>query len=173
MLRILKLVRAYSTSPDTENVEKCRQFLKQLARHTIPKNSYKLAFSRSSGSGGQNVNKVSTKATLTLSEEFIYRYLPKEVYLQLKAKNYRYFNKLGLEIVIQSDLTRLREQNIDDCFKKLVSLIRENVYFRNTENDAENKQKWEKIKKRTNEERIRQKKMVSQKKRDRGRIFDW
>lgn len=149
-----------------QEAEKCKKFLAQLNRNTIPKSLYNLKYSRSSGPGGQNVNKLSTKATLTMNEGFL-GFLPKLILDQLISKNFKYFNKQKLLVVVQSEATRSRENNVDDCFHKLTNEINSLVYFRNTENDTENEARWKKIKKVTNEHRLDNKKKTKQKKESR------
>ena len=79
-----------------------------------------LTFSRSSGPGGQNVNKVNSKATL--------RWNPRTSSLPESTKT-RYLhqnaNKLTVagDLVISSDRFRDQKKNVDDCFAKLRALI--------------------------------------------------
>ncbi|KAI8095555.1 hypothetical protein BDF21DRAFT_393872 [Thamnidium elegans] len=91
----------------------------------IPKEHVSIAFSRSSGPGGQNVNKVSTKVDLRLS-------LVKANWLPEYAKeNLRKTSQLRKsksdELIITSDKTRSQAKNIQDCYEKLVNVIKESV----------------------------------------------
>ncbi|EEB96609.1 hypothetical protein MPER_04231, partial [Moniliophthora perniciosa FA553] len=56
-----------STLGTLEDSSKARAWINQFKDKSIPRNIVELSFSRSSGPGGQNVNKVNTKATLRCS----------------------------------------------------------------------------------------------------------
>ena len=155
--------RFLSNIVNEKEISRAKDFLSSISRNSVPKHLYSLKFSRSSGPGGQNVNKVSTKVTLSLSESFLY-HIPKLVLEQLVEKDFKYFNKSKKLILIQSDLTRSRESNVDDCFNKLAKEMNDIVYFRNTENDEVNQAKWKKIKQKTNEKRLQDKKRLKLKK---------
>jgi hypothetical protein len=49
--------RSDGAPPTAEDIAACRQWLSKFTRDTIPKRLCELSFSRSSGPGGQNVNK--------------------------------------------------------------------------------------------------------------------
>lgn len=78
-------------------------------------------FARSSGPGGQNVNKVNSKATMhwpvTTSVG-----LPDDVRARFVAAFGGQINKLG-ELVIQSQRFRDQERNIEDCSEKLRGML--------------------------------------------------
>jgi ribosome-associated protein len=86
----------------------------------IPESQLRWSFSRSGGPGGQNVNKVNSKATL--------RWLPADDMLSPAAWNRfirkarRYLTADG-EIVIQSQLYRDQAKNIEDCREKLREML--------------------------------------------------
>ena len=82
----------------------------------IPKNEFKFSFSRSSGAGGQNVNKVNTRATLTwdMSGSQSCRSDIKKRFIE----KYKRFIIDG-QVVISSQRFRSQTQNIDDCINKL------------------------------------------------------
>jgi ribosome-associated protein len=87
---------------------------------TIPEEQLQWSFARSSGPGGQNVNKVNSKATL--------RWLPVEGTLSMAAWNRfrriakRYLTSEG-EVVIQSQEYRDQSQNIQACREKLRNML--------------------------------------------------
>ena len=84
------------------------------------KSEMKFSFSRSSGAGGQNVNKVNSKATLSwnisrsefysnaLKNRFMERF-PSDVY--------------GENVIIVSQKHRAQGLNIEDCIEKLSSML--------------------------------------------------
>lgn len=77
---------------------------------------FKFTFSRSSGAGGQNINKVNTKATLIWDMENSPS-ISSFVKDRFKAK-YKRFITDGL-VIINSQKYRSQAQNIDDCKTKL------------------------------------------------------
>lgn len=86
----------------------------------IPLGELSFTFARSSGPGGQNVNKVNSKATLhwpTSSAS-----LPDDVRSRFVAAFGGQINKLG-ELVIQSQRFRDQERNIEDCLEKLRGML--------------------------------------------------
>ena len=87
----------------------------------IPETEFILCFARSAGPGGQNVNKVNSKAVLrwniaataSLSDEVKSRFL---------QKFSRRINQAG-ELVLASDRYRNQSRNVSDCYEKLRHLI--------------------------------------------------
>jgi len=89
----------------------------------IPPKELDFTFSRSSGAGGQNVNKLNTKVTLTWnftkSEA-----LSERVKKRFQAKYSRYLTAEGL-YKITSQRFRNQSRNIADCINKLEEMIEE------------------------------------------------
>lgn len=87
----------------------------------VPESEFEFDFVRSSGPGGQNVNKVNSKAVLhwnivespSLSEDARARLLSK-----LASK----INKEG-QLVLSSDRYRDQTRNREDCLEKLKGLV--------------------------------------------------
>lgn len=77
-------------------------------------------FSRSGGPGGQNVNKLATKAQLRWNPR--QSALPLDVQLRLVKNSRSYFTSDG-EMLIVSQRYRTQLQNMQDCLKKLHELI--------------------------------------------------
>jgi len=86
----------------------------------IPAGEFKFSFSRSSGAGGQNVNKVNTKATLTwnMSASSAISDAIKERF----SKKYARF-MVGDEVVIHSQKFRTQNRNSEDCIAKLLKYL--------------------------------------------------
>ncbi len=89
----------------------------------IPERELTFTFARSSGPGGQNVNKTETKATLRWAVRHSPS-LPDDV----RARFLRaYASRITTEgeLVISSQRHRDRSRNIDDCLEKLASMLRQ------------------------------------------------
>ncbi len=88
---------------------------------SIPHDELNFTFARSSGAGGQNVNKVSSKAVL--------RWDPKISRAMPAAVRERFFEKFAsklttdVELLITSDAHRDQGRNVSECIEKLKSMI--------------------------------------------------
>lgn len=91
------------------------------SRLQIPAQEFSLTFARSSGPGGQNVNKVNTKATLRWNVAATPS-LPSEVISRFFERYPQRINAQG-EVVLSSDRHRDQAQNISDCYSKLRQLL--------------------------------------------------
>ncbi|KAL8810168.1 MAG: hypothetical protein Q9223_000325 [Gallowayella weberi] len=98
-----------------------RDWLKTFGRNTIPRKSCAISFSRSSGPGGQNVNKVNSKATLRLPLRELLPSVPNILHGQIKAS--QYYAEKSECLVIQADGNRKQADNVEACFTKLQHLI--------------------------------------------------
>jgi len=87
----------------------------------IPLRELKFTFSRSSGPGGQNVNKVNTKAHLrwAIHESDA---LPESVRDRFVARYHRRIAANG-DLLVTSQRFRDRGRNIADCLEKLRELV--------------------------------------------------
>jgi ribosome-associated protein len=86
----------------------------------IPYSEFKFTFSRSSGAGGQNVNKVNSKASMTWDMANSTS-LSSFVKTRFTEKYKRFI--VDDSVVIHSQKYRSQAQNIDDCISKLHELI--------------------------------------------------
>jgi ribosome-associated protein len=84
---------------------------------TIPDGELRFEYSRSGGPGGQNVNKVASKATL----RWDVRQSP-SVTPGIKARLARRLTVDG-ELIITSQRTRDQQRNVEDCLDKLRALV--------------------------------------------------
>jgi ribosome-associated protein len=78
-------------------------------------------FTRASGPGGQNVNKVSTAAELRF--DVAKAFLPDDLKMRLRPLAGRQLTKDGI-LVITAQETRSQERNRDIALQKLVALLR-------------------------------------------------
>ncbi|CAN5615651.1 alternative ribosome rescue aminoacyl-tRNA hydrolase ArfB [soil metagenome] len=83
----------------------------------LPRNEITLAFSRSSGAGGQNVNKVNSKAEVRWDIASSAS-VPREVLGRFLS---RYKNRLDADgfVFVTSERERDRERNIEDAVSKI------------------------------------------------------
>lgn len=103
-------------------------------------------FSKSSGAGGQNVNKVNTRATLTWDMQ-----ASKACSLHVKSRFQDNFPRYVIDgqVVIHSQRYRSQKQNIEDCVSKLSDCLSEVQYAPKVRRKT--KPKKSAIKKRLNE----------------------
>jgi ribosome-associated protein len=90
---------------------------------SIPDTEFDWSYARSGGPGGQNVNKVSSKAILRWPVRTSAS-LPDHVKNRLIALNQRRLTTEG-DLIINSQRYRDQERNRQDCLEKLAELIRE------------------------------------------------
>ena len=79
------------------------------------------SFARSGGPGGQNVNKVSTKAELRLAISSLRRFGPDDR-TRLETTAGRFLTAAG-DLLVTADETRSQADNRDICLKRLKSII--------------------------------------------------
>ncbi len=87
----------------------------------IPHDELEFSFSRSAGPGGQNVNKLNTKAELRwhIGESAALEESIKERFVR---QNRSRINNDG-QLVLTSQRYRTQKRNIDDCLEKLRQLV--------------------------------------------------
>ncbi|KAM9924129.1 hypothetical protein OXX80_011318 [Metschnikowia pulcherrima] len=158
-----------------QDIEHAKKWLIEFQPGEIPRNEFSISYSRSSGPGGQKVNKSSSKATISLEpyqwlNQKVCGWMPKAVIGQIREKPLRYQTKAG-GILIQSDTSRNRDVNADECFRKLLQEIKSQVYFEE-EASEEDKKKWQKLAAQQKEWRLQEKKRNSERKKSRSKKFD-
>lgn len=87
----------------------------------IPRDELRFSFVRSSGPGGQNVNKVASKAVLHWNVRTSAA-ISDEVRARLLVRAARRINERG-QLVLSSQRYRDQPRNIDDCLAKLTEII--------------------------------------------------
>jgi ribosome-associated protein len=90
-------------------------------RLTIPSSEFQWEFARSGGPGGQNVNKVNSKAVLRWNPGASPS-VPEPVRARLLSALRARLTAEG-ELLISSQLTRDQGRNMDDCLEKLRALV--------------------------------------------------
>jgi ribosome-associated protein len=92
-----------------------------LKEISIPQEELHFTFARSSGAGGQNVNKVNSKAVL--------RWYPAASVVMGEAAKGRFMARFGSKLaadgamVLMSDRFRDQGRNVADCLEKLKEMI--------------------------------------------------
>lgn len=122
---------------------------------SIPRQELRFTFVRSSGPGGQNVNKVASKAVLRWSAAHSAA-LPDAVRSRLLTQYARRLTDRG-ELVITSQRYRDQGRNVEDCLDKLRSIVAAAAA-------VPKKRKRTRVPKGAREERLKQKRAVSEKK---------
>ncbi|XP_036938348.1 peptidyl-tRNA hydrolase ICT1, mitochondrial [Acanthopagrus latus] len=135
----------------------------------IPVDRLTVSYSRSSGPGGQHVNKVSTKAEVRFHVHTA-DWIPEVVRQKIFEKNKNRINKAG-ELLVTSELSRSQQRNLTDCIQKISAIIAE-ASEKPHEATAEDIALREGRLERRNKERLNQKKIHSAIKRSRRVDFD-
>ena len=92
------------------------------ARIRIPLDEFEWSFARSGGPGGQNVNKVASKAVLRWNFNSSPS-VPDDVKDRFRARFPSRLTTEG-EVVLASELTRDQGRNREDCLEKLAAMLR-------------------------------------------------
>ncbi|KAJ6260444.1 hypothetical protein Dda_4670 [Drechslerella dactyloides] len=151
-----------SSTPDEKELVQARSWLKTFTQHKIPRNIGEFVFSRSSGPGGQNVNKVNSKATLRIPVRKLEAFVP-PLFIKGLKRNPRYLANNDTEVVISSDSTRSQATNVDDCYQKLYDAIVSSTTIPGETSDAQ-KERVKKLSQSYNEKRLKEKRKASNKK---------
>jgi ribosome-associated protein len=89
----------------------------------IPDDELEWTFARSGGPGGQNVNKVASKAILRWKAAATAAPIPEPARARMKAQFPSRFTTEG-DVVIQGQKYRDQERNKEDCLRKLAEMVR-------------------------------------------------
>ncbi len=89
----------------------------------VPREKLQVSFSRSSGPGGQNVNKVATRVEVRFQLESA-DWIPPLIRSRLASLHPRRLSREG-DFIIVSSRFRSQKRNLEDCIEKLEGLLRE------------------------------------------------
>lgn len=89
----------------------------------IPIDKVKIKYSRSSGPGGQNVNKVSSKAEVRFHVSSA-DWLPEDLKSKILEKYWKRITGSG-EFIVYSDQSRYQSVNVKNCLNKIRECINE------------------------------------------------
>ncbi|XP_072229222.1 large ribosomal subunit protein mL62 [Leuresthes tenuis] len=135
----------------------------------IPIDRLTVSYSRSSGPGGQHVNKVSTKAEVRFHLHTA-DWIPEDVRQKILQKNKTRINKAG-ELLVTSEMSRSQQRNLSDCIQKISAIIAE-ASEKPHEPTAEDIALREARLEKRDKERLKQKKIHSATKHSRRVDFD-
>lgn len=119
---IYSLDKLYPESRGSDTAWRVPNEAKQ-ASNDIPLDRLMISYSRSSGPGGQNVNKVNSKAEVRFhlaSAEWI----AEPVRQQIALKHRNKINKAG-ELILTSECSRYQFRNLAQCLQKIRDMIAE------------------------------------------------
>ncbi|XP_003217316.2 large ribosomal subunit protein mL62 [Anolis carolinensis] len=135
----------------------------------IPVDRLSVSYCRSSGPGGQNVNKVNTKAEVRFhlaSADWITEDVRQKMAVMQKNK----ITKFG-ELIVTSEVSRYQMRNLADCLQKIRDMIVEATATPEVPSKETSEMMIARVEK-MNRERLRQKKIHSTLKQSRRVDFD-
>ncbi|KAH6847320.1 hypothetical protein B0I37DRAFT_142030 [Chaetomium sp. MPI-CAGE-AT-0009] len=153
--------QAFDASFDQDELAEARKWHQSFQPVNLPEGN--TSFSRSSGPGGQHVNKTETKATTTWPVAQLLGVLPK--LLHAGVRDLKYYSRRNDCLTIQAQTQRSRSANADENHQKLFEEL-QGLYRRTVpgETRPEKAKKYAALKKSANEARIKSKKQQSSKK---------
>ncbi|NXK62899.1 ICT1 hydrolase, partial [Sylvietta virens] len=135
----------------------------------IPMARLTVSYSRSSGPGGQNVNKVNSKAEVRFhlaSADWI----PEAVRQKMALMHRNKINRAG-ELIVTSEESRYQMRNLAICLEKIQTMVTEAIEKPKVVSKETTQKLIERVEK-MNRERLRQKRIHSTKKQSRKADFD-
>ncbi|KAL2421760.1 hypothetical protein ABEF95_005373 [Exophiala dermatitidis] len=165
-----RLLQSFSSKAESHESEyaAAREWLKKFNAVDSLRDIGEVSYSRSSGPGGQNVNKVNSKAQLRVPVARLLPLIPPILHQGILAS--RYYAESSSSLVVQADESRKQQANKETCFRKLAQLIMDE-YKRAVPGETTDvqKKKVEGLQKAENEARLKKKKLHSSKKQSRSK----
>ncbi|KAI1339761.1 hypothetical protein F5Y15DRAFT_68701 [Xylariaceae sp. FL0016] len=162
--------QAFEAAFNEDDLSEARQWHASFSPSSLPKGQ--TSYSRSSGPGGQHVNKTESKATTVWTLGELSTSLPKLVRSALRSS--KYYSRRNDSITIQAQTQRSRSANTDENLMKLVEEVQK-IYKDQVPGvtSDEKIKKYEKLEKSFHASRIKSKKQQSFKKASRkGKSMD-
>ncbi|XP_068118104.1 large ribosomal subunit protein mL62 [Hyperolius riggenbachi] len=129
-VRGVQMSRCYSTFRSIYSLDKLypddvRRAAEKNAQcyREIPIDQLTISYSKSSGPGGQNVNKVNSKAEVRFQLSSAV-WIPEDVRQKISVMNKNRINRNG-ELIVASQVSRYQMQNLADCLDKISNIISE------------------------------------------------
>ncbi|XP_067403618.1 large ribosomal subunit protein mL62 [Emydura macquarii macquarii] len=161
------LDRLYPKQSGSDAAERAQDGTKNIP--DIPMDCLSISYCRSSGPGGQNVNKVNSKAEVRFhlaSADWI----AEDVRQKIAVLHRNKINKLG-ELIVNSEVSRYQMKNLADCLQKIRDMIKEATQKSSVVSKETTQLLIARVQK-MNRERLRQKKINSVIKQSRRVDFD-
>ncbi|KAG9250517.1 uncharacterized protein F5Z01DRAFT_677645 [Emericellopsis atlantica] len=152
---------AFDARLDRDTLAETRAWFAGFNEDQLPRGS--TSFARSSGAGGQHVNKTETKAITVFPLYELLAILPKTLHTHVRAS--RYYTANNDSLTFHAQTSRSRNANMEENRDKLVAEIKR-IYHANTPNETsqDKKDKYEEVSKKFHETRVKSKKVLSSKK---------
>ncbi|KAH6900189.1 hypothetical protein B0T10DRAFT_554725 [Thelonectria olida] len=159
-----KRYQAFDAELDHDALAEARSWYRSFSPEQLPKGN--TTYARSSGPGGQHVNKTETKAISAYPVRELVAMLPKSLHPGIRKSKYYTANSDSL--TFQAQTSRSRDANAQDNRNKLVEEVTR-IYHEATpaETSEEKKKKHEAIRGKFHDTRVKQKKFNSAKKQSR------
>ncbi|KAL7919298.1 hypothetical protein ACQKWADRAFT_207527 [Trichoderma austrokoningii] len=159
-----KRYEAYDARLDQDAVAEARLWYNSFDASQLPRGS--TTYARSSGPGGQHVNKTETKAITIYPVNELLGVLPK--FLHPAVRSSRYYTAGNDSLTFSAQTHRSRSANLDENKRKLIDEVM-SIYRDMTpaETSSDKKKKFQEVEKRFHEARVQDKKFNSAKKQSR------
>ncbi|KAM0460681.1 hypothetical protein ACHAPV_001290 [Trichoderma viride] len=159
-----KRYEAFDARLDQDALAEARLWYNSFDASQLPKGS--TTYARSSGPGGQHVNKTETKAITVYPVNELLGVLPR--FLHPAVRSSKYYTAGNDSLTFAAQTHRSRSANLDENKRKLIDEVM-SIYRDMTpaETSSDKKKKFQEVEKRFHEARVQDKKFNSAKKQSR------